>query len=510
MIGLSKSKYTKFCQCDKALWLTANKPKEEFIDEATKARFEQGNNVGDIAMPLLGNFIEVTEKKADGSLDLEKMIEKTKNLIEKEEENIAEASFSYDGNYCAVDILHKAIEGYEIYEVKSSTYSSNKIMSNYDRYIPDIAYQKWVLEKCGITVTGTYLVLLNSEYIMQNKLDIQQLFKKLDVAEQIKKEYDKVPERVANAKRVLEGREPDTAISANCNKPYKCGFWKYCTRNIITKASVFDLYRMNFSEKIELYEKNIVTFTDIHKRFQSDTMLKLSAIELMQIGYTLRGDEYIDKKGIREFLNGLSYPLYFLDFETMQCAIPQFKGTRPYQQIPFQYSLHFKESCNEEVQHKEFLGKSGTDPRRPLAERLCKDIPMNVCTLAYNKSFECTRIKELADTFPDLAKHLLNIRDHIQDLLEPFQKGYYYVPAMGGSFSIKSVLPALFPNKPALDYHKLDKSVQNGGNAMNIFPKIKDMAPEEAEKARKSLLEYCKLDTMAMVKVWEKMRKESR
>jgi hypothetical protein len=162
------------------------------------------------------------------------------------------------------------------------------------------------------------------------------------------------------------------------------------------------------------------------------------------------------------------------------------------------------------VQHKEFLGKSGTDPRRPLAERLCKDIPMNVCTLAYNKSFECTRIKELADTFPDLAKHLLNIRDHIQDLLEPFQKGYYYVPAMGGSFSIKSVLPALFPNKPALDYHKLDKSVQNGGNAMNIFPKIKDMAPEEAEKARKSLLEYCKLDTMAMVKVWEKMRKESR
>ena len=130
---------------------------------------------------------------------------------------------------------------------------------------------------------------------------------------------------------------------------------------------------------------------------------------------------------------------------------------------------------------------------------------MNVCVTAYNKAFECTRLKELAEAYPDLSQHLLNIRDHIIDLLVPFQSGWYYTPAMGGSFSIKSVLPALFPDDPELDYHNLQGSVHNGGEAMNIFPKIKDMSEDEQRKARESLLKYCELDTYAMVKVWQKL-----
>ena len=130
---------------------------------------------------------------------------------------------------------------------------------------------------------------------------------------------------------------------------------------------------------------------------------------------------------------------------------------------------------------------------------------MNVCVTAYNKAFECTRLKELAETFPDLADHLLNISDNIKDLLVPFQSGYYYTKAMGGSFSIKSVLPALFPDDPALDYHNLEQ-IHNGGEAMSIFPKIKEMPPEEAERTRHNLLKYCELDTYAMVKVWERLR----
>ena len=131
---------------------------------------------------------------------------------------------------------------------------------------------------------------------------------------------------------------------------------------------------------------------------------------------------------------------------------------------------------------------------------------MNVCTLAYNKMFECGRIRELAALYPDLATHLLNIADHIVDLIDPFRAGDYYVPAMGGSFSIKSVLPALFPNEPSLDYHNLDEQVRNGGDAMTIFPKMRFMSPEEEQSARQALLEYCKLDTWAMVKVWEKLK----
>jgi hypothetical protein len=188
----------------------------------------------------------------------------------------------------------------------------------------------------------------------------------------------------------------------------------------------------------------------------------------------------------------------------MQLPVPKFPGTRPYQQIPFQYSLHYIEKPGEELKHKEFLAESGEDPRRAIAESLCRDIPMHTCVTAYNRGFECGRINELALQFPDLANHLLNIRSNIQDLLTPFQSGYYYNRAMGGSFSIKSVLPALFPDDPELDYHNLE-GVHNGGEAMAIFPKIKDMPPEEALRARSDLLAYCKLDTLAMVKVWQKL-----
>ena len=160
--------------------------------------------------------------------------------------------------------------------------------------------------------------------------------------------------------------------------------------------------------------------------------------------------------------------------------------------------------------HKEYLAPSdGKDPRRALAEHLCEDIPKDVCVLAYNKMFECSRIRELAALYPDLSDHLTNIENNIKDLIDPFRAGDYYVPAMGGSFSIKSVLPALFPGDPELDYHSLDDRCQNGGDAMTIFPRIKDMEPEEALASRQALLNYCKLDTWAMVKVWEKLKEKA-
>ena len=218
---------------------------------------------------------------------------------------------------------------------------------------------------------------------------------------------------------------------------------------------------------------------------------------------------YIEKENIQEYLKQLSYPLYFLDFETMKSVIPKYIGTKPYQQIPFQYSLHYIEKEGGELKHKEFLGISGTDPRREIAEQLIKDIPMNVCVTAYNKSFECGRIKELAEAFPDLATHLLNIKDNIVDLIDPFRAGYYYNKLMGGSFSIKSVSPAINPGDPSLDYHNLDE-IHNGGEAMTIFPKIKDMPPEQQEITRHNLLKYCELDTLSMVKVWEELVRVSK
>lgn len=498
MLYLSKSKYCGLWQCPKIAWLKKYKPEELTIDESTLSRMEAGNEVGDLAMGLFGDFVEVTAYNGD-KLDLSQMIAATKAEMEKGTPVICEASFQYNGLYCAVDILKKENGGWAIYEVKSSTHDDKAV------YIADVAYQKYVLEHCGVPISGLYLVCLNGDYVFDGRLDIHRLFKITDVARAVETEEKNIAANLSIAERLLASEEePAIDLSVNCKNPYLCVFWPYCSRHI-PSPSVFELYRMPFAKKIEYYKKGKITYQDL--LFDPGIT---SPKQVRQILYAVSDQgTYVNKESIREFLETLSFPLYFLDFETMQTVIPRFAGTKPYAQIPFQYSLHYIEREGGELKHTEYLAESGTDPRRELAERLCADIPVNVCVTAYNKSFECGRIRELAAAFPDLAEHLLNIEANIRDLLVPFQTGCYYNRAMGGSFSIKSVLPALFPDDPALDYHNLE-GVHHGGEAMALFPKIKDMPPEEQEKARHNLLKYCELDTFAMVKVWQALVQASR
>jgi len=512
MKGLSKSRYTAFCQCPKLLWLKVYKPEKATVDAGVQARFEQGNKVGDLAMELFGDYKEAHAEKADKSLDLGKMVEQTKQWMEEGIENICEASFALEGHYCAVDILRKNGDGWDIYEVKSTSFPEfNGQEARLEKYAPDIAYQKWVLTQCGVNVTGTYLVCLNSDYVRQGELDIQQLFVVNDMKELVDNEYLKVAARVSQALKVINSeQEPDFDLSECCMKPYGCAFFDYCKRQHgVPTTSVFDIYGgkgrggFTFKKKLDFYHQGLIKFEDLRS-------MDIGPIQNMQIEAALTGKEFINPDGIRKFLDKLTYPLYFLDFETMQDAVPQYDGAKVYAQITFQYSLHIKTSADAPYEHREFLAPSdGSDPRRALADQLCRDIPKDVCTLAYNKQFECGRIRELANLYPDLSDHLLNIADHIVDLIDPFRAGDYYVPAMGGSFSIKSVLPALFPGDKELDYHNLDNRCQNGGDAMTIFPRIKDMDPEEALASREALLRYCELDTWAMVKVWEHLEQQA-
>ena len=505
-MGLSKSKYTKFCQCDKLLWLKTFKLDLEVVDDAAKARFERGNMVGDLAMGIFGDYKEAHAEKPDGSLDLAAMTEQTRQWMAEGVENICEASFIYKGNYCAVDILRKTPNGWAIYEVKSSTYPEYESKpAEIEKYIPDIAYQKWLLTQCGVNVTGTYLVCLNSDYVRHGDLDMDCLFVKIDMEGMISDELQKVPDNVKQAIKTLEcDIEPTTGLGMQCHKPYPCTYWQYCTRNL-PQLSVFNVYGgsgngFTFAKKLKCYNEGNVTFESLRDK-------SIGKIQDMQVACTLDNREHIDREGIAQFLSELKYPLYFLDFESMQDAVPQYDDTKPYSQICFQYSLHIKKSADAPYEHREYLAPSnGCDPRPELAAQLCRDIPKGVCTLVYNKTFECTRLKEMAAIYPDLAKHLLDIESNIKDLLVPFRSGFYYVPAMGGSFSIKSVLPALFPNEPSLNYHSLDTRVQNGGDAMTIFPKIKDMPADEAAATREALLRYCELDTWAMVKIWEQLQ----
>lgn len=494
---LSKSKYCQLWQCPRLLWLNQHRPELKSQNAALEERMAVGNEVGDLAMELFGDFTETTVFKEDGRPDIPAMLEKTRECLESGVENICEAAFSYNGLYCAVDILRKEKGGYAIYEVKSSTHEAQI-------YGVDIAYQKYVLTHCGITVTGTYLVCLNAQYVRGETLDIQQLFKVVDMEQWVAQEYPMVANRLSLAQKVLASEaEPEMDLGVHCRDPYPCDYWDHCARHLPC-PSVFDLYRMSFTKALDHYRNGNAAFPQLL------ALPRLNEKQQRQIRHALSPlKDEIQKDAIREFLNTLSYPIYFLDFETMQQAVPQYPGASPYMQIPFQYSLHYIEKPGGELKHKEFLAESGPDPRRAIAESLCRDIPVNVCITAYNRSFECTRLKELAALFPDLAPHLLNMESNIYDLLVPFQSGYYYNRAMGGSFSIKSVLPALFPNDPELDYLNLE-GIHNGQEAMSVFPKIKDMPPQEAAAARKNLLAYCKLDTYAMVKIWQRLLEVSR
>lgn len=512
MLWLSKSKYTLAWQCPKILWLRQYKPGEEApLDSGTLARMNTGNDVGDLAMGLFGDFVEVTAYKdagnGDRALDLGAMISRTKEEMEKGTPVICEASFGKDGNFCSVDILKQEAGGWAIYEVKSSTHPEKP------EYAVDTAYQKYVLEKCGVNVTGTYIVTLDSSYVLDGELDISKLFKITDISEKVSEEIEKVGPKVEEVRKMAESdAEPDIACGTQCFTPHKCRFVGYCMRDL-PSPSAFDLYRISKKKAFEYYYAGKADLRTLYESGELDDPKSAEAeTRLRQAEHYVKSlPPHVDAEGIRSFADTVSYPLYFLDFETMTPVVPVYQGTKSRQQIPFQYSLHYIEEKGGELRHKEFLAESGPDPRRDLAESLCRDIPMGVCTMVYSKSMESGRIKELAEEFPDLAEHLLGIDKGIVDLIEPFRKGYYYNRNMTPSgdtalFSIKNVLPSVFPDDPELDYHNLE-GVSNGGEAMEIFPQIQYMDPEERERTREGLLKYCELDTYAMVKLWQELER---
>ncbi len=218
--------------------------------------------------------------------------------------------------------------------------------------------------------------------------------------------------------------------------------------------------------------------------------------------------DIINTENIRSFLAELSYPLFFLDFETIYPAEPLFDGVRPYQQIPFMYSLHWIEKEGGDLHHTVFFSYPGRDPRRFIAEELCTDIPKGVCTVAYNMCFEKARVRELSELYPDLADHLMDIHDNMKDLMVPFRRKWYYTDAMEGSYSLKAVLPALYPDDPELDYSLLD-GIHNGYEASETYLAMWQNPDDRTPERCRQLSEYCGLDTYALVKLWEKLRNVS-
>ncbi len=485
---LSKSLYTRGLQCQKSLWL--KKHKKDVLtppDSKAQAIFQNGNVVGDLACKLFPNGVEIPY---DNSTFQDK-ITLTQDYINQGYENIYEATFEFDGILIMVDILNIKDNSVIINEVKSSTQIK-------DIYLHDASVQYYVLNGLGYDIKKVNVIHINNNYVRDEELDINQLFCVVDVTYEIKELQANIKNNLEIFRKTLsKEEEPNIDIGTHCNDPYECDAKNYCWSHI-PKYSIFDISRLQSKKKFELYKNGILEFSQI------ENIDSFSVSQQIQIESELKNKTIINKEAIKEFLNTLSYPIYHLDFETFQQAIPEFVGLSPYAQIPFQYSLHI-EYEDGTLKHKEFLAPDGVDPREQIAKRLVEDIPSNVTVLAYNMGFEKGVIRKLASLFPNLSNSLMAIHDNCKDLMTPFANKDYYHPNMKGSYSIKYVLPTLVPEFENA-YKELDL-IHNGGEAMEAFAKLSKIDDEKLkQRYSDSLLEYCKLDTLPMVKVLEKLK----
>lgn len=486
---LSKSTFIKGNQCAKAFYL--NKFHKELKDEAdvaTSSTFERGINIGKLAQQL---FPKGEDASPENYYEFEKSVSNTIKLLQDKTKAIYEAGFLFDEVYVALDILVKETSGYTAYEVKSSTDVS-------DTYILDAALQYYVITNSGIKIKDFYIVHINNEYVKMGSLNVKKLFAQKSIFKEVKELQPYVVKKISELKSVLKMKQiPHADIGPHCSDPYPCDFSGHCWKHI-PDYSVFDIANLRSNKKFELYYNGHIKLNKIPKDYS------LNEKQWEQINCELKQKNIIQKDKIKDFINELKYPLYHLDFETFQLAIPVYDNSRPYQQMVFQYSLHKQVSKNGKEEHFEFLAETnGLDPRIPFIEKLIKDCGIKGDILVYNIGFERSRLNELAIDFPKYKKNIQNIVDRLKDLMIPFRERWYYMPEMRGSYSIKQVLPALVPK---LSYKNLE--ISNGGMASETFSAmVHGTFHGDITKARKALLEYCKLDTYAMVKILEKLQK---
>jgi len=484
---LSKSSFIKGIQCEKQLYLY--KYHYGWMDEVStsqQAVFKRGTDVGILAQDLFpGGVIATEDPKKTGEA-----VERTKNLIEKGNRVIYEAAFEFDGILVISDIIVRDGKRWNIYEVKSSTSIS-------ETYQLDAAIQYYTLINSGLGIKDISIIYINNQYIRQGGLDINSLFNISSVRELILEMQNLIKSEAKRLKEVLKQKDiPAVPIGTQCFNPYQCSFFGTCWKNV-PEYSVFDIANLKIEKKFELYNNGYIKLEDIPDSY------KLNDKQRMQVDCHVNNKIVIDKKAVKEFLSGIKYPVYFMDFETFQPAVPIFNESKPYQQIPFQYSLHYKVSEDSPPEHYEFLAEAEGDPRVPFITKLLEDTKRRGIILVYNQAFEITRLKEIARDFPEFSKGIEYMIRRVADLMAPFQRRYYYTPEMKGSYSIKYILPALVPE---MSYDKL--AIKEGGTASAAFESLYN---EEdifrKEEIRKNLLEYCKMDTLAMVEVLEKCRR---
>lgn len=483
--GLSKSKIAAFEQCPKRLWLEVHRPELGIVDADTKTRFAAGHEVGEIACQLYSAGIMI-----EAEPDIRAALERTAELLTLEPPHpLFEATFERYGVIVRVDLMIPAEDGgWHIAEVKSTTGAKQYQLS-------DLATQIWVIEGSGIKVASANIRHIDREFIYMGEGDYRGLLKDSMQNEAIGPIVLTRAEVVALARSTLEGPEPERETGPHCTDPFTCQFQDYCNRGRDLPAWPISILPNTGASLAQKWaEQGIVELTALRE----DDLA--SPLHRRIHRSTSTGEVFHDVEAARAATAHWQAPRVYLDFETIAFAAPRWRGTRPYEQVPFQFSVHVEDQLGGIV-HREFLDLSGGDPSRACAEALVQAVPKDGVLIAYNASFERECIRRLAQLFPDLAPDLFSMANRLVDLL-PVAKNCWYHPDQRGSWSIKAVLPTIAPE---LGYENL--AVADGSAAQLAYAEATNPATEQARRAEldQALRAYCERDTAAMVAVFRRL-----
>ncbi|MFA6459602.1 MAG: DUF2779 domain-containing protein [Candidatus Paceibacterota bacterium] len=497
-MNISKTTFQDYLFCPRNIWLKLHKP--ELLHEFALSNFEkhlveQGNEVELCAHNLFPNAVEVAERDERG-------VKKTTELIAAKTPTIFQATFIIDGFIARNDALSwdSHSNSWSLYEVKGTNDINEK--ENDHNHLDDLAFQAVVLRRAGIPVDKYYLVHLNREYVRSGELDYQEMLVAEDKTADILLRLEEIEIKMETAKSYLQNEKEPRLDDCKCiyrGRSGHCTTFKYSYPDV-PEYSVHDIARIGSSKKkLEaLIERGIYNIENIPED------VTFSEIQNNQIDAHRSGKTHVKIDKLREELDALSYPLYFFDYETYAPAVPQFDTYRPYQRIPFQFSLHILERPDGDLIHKEYLHTEMSDPTPEVAKRLEEWIGAKGTVIAWHKSFEAGVNKEIGERLPKYRAVMEHINNMLYDLEDVFKKQHYVHPNFHGSSSIKKVQPTLVPD---LSYKDLE--IHEGGQASSSWWTMvsPDTTPEESGEIAKNLLEYCGRDTYAMYVVWKELRK---
>lgn len=485
---LSKSEYMMFLKHPSWLWLKKHdKSKLPLPDDNLQAVFDAGFLFERYAEKRFHDGIRLGFNDYREYLSLPN---RTRQVLQDENNKvIIQGRFEADHITCISDVVVRVGGNtFDLYEIKSST----KVKPE---HYPDLAFQTIVLESAGLKIRNISVINVNNEYIRNGEVDPMELSKTTDITDGVRNIIEETKEKIKAAMVIMEmATLPDP--SARYVNLGALKDWMVIYRGlgkIVPPYSIYDLIAVGTNRLGALEDLGVTLIKDIPDGF------KLTPKQERQVTATKTNTRYIEKDNIESFIENLKYPIYFLDYETFSGVVPAFDGVKPYQQVPFQYSLHILKSLDAELEHKEYLHRDNTHPGEKLLKRLQEDIGPDGSVIVWYETFEKGRNSEMAEAFPEYKNFLLNLNDRVIDLMIPFSSGWFVDKDFFGSSSIKKVLPVLVP---MLSYKELD--IQEGNTASRTWMEtiLEGKNPDQKEKIMSDLIKYCELDTLAMVEIF--------